>query len=361
MQVSSLPVFILCLLVILGGGNAVTAQTMSFSKGNLSQAKAKSISEGKLYMAYFYTDWCLPCKWMDDNTFKDAELIQFAQQNYLAVKVNIDDKDGQQMREQYGVEFLPTILLFNQSGDIVDRFEESLTAARLLEAMKKHRLNMAGASVKLPPLKKSAPEKKPMPVEEIKEVPAQEPSPAVVKEEPVVVKERKEEPKKEEVAARKPAPADPPKPADNPTPVKPAEPTPKPAEPMRKPAEEPAPVAKAEPPAPAARNAEPPAATPKTAEPKPVPPATTNPQPAGSGYYAVQVGTYTRFENADARRNELKQVFGEGVHIKIDNSGKETIYRIMVGRYQEADAARELVSLLKQQGIEGFIREIKMD
>jgi cell division septation protein DedD len=54
-------------------------------------------------------------------------------------------------------------------------------------------------------------------------------------------------------------------------------------------------------------------------------------------------------------------MFGDGVHIKIDNTGKETVYRVMIGRYQEAEHARPLVGLLKEQGIEGFVKEVKRD
>jgi cell division septation protein DedD/thioredoxin-related protein len=335
-------ILFLTLMVLIG--TRTEAQTIAFSKGNLAQAKSKSVSEGKLYFAYFYTDWCLPCKWMEENTFKDAELIQFIQQNYLAVKLNIDDKDGHQMREQYNVEFLPTLLIFNQSGDIVDRFEESLPAAKMLDALKKHRLNMAGASVKLPPLKKSNTEKTETPKEQIaKESIEKEMKPAPVKEAPAemprketpVVEKKMDEPKREEPVAQ----------------PKPTAPTVK-----TETAENKAPVKPTEAPAQAAAKEE----SPKPAD----KPATTSPAPSNNpaaSYYAVQVGTFSRFENADIKRNELKEMFGEGVHIKIDNTGKDTIYRVMIGRYQVADAARSLVGLLKEQGIEGFIKEIKID
>ena len=57
-------------------------------------------------------------------------------------------------------------------------------------------------------------------------------------------------------------------------------------------------------------------------------------------YYSVQVGTFNRFENADQRRNEFKEIFGDGVHIKIEKSGSETIYKVMIGRYKAYDAAK---------------------
>ena len=320
---------------------SLTAQTLPFTKGNLAQVKSKSLTEGKLHFAYFYTDWCLPCKWMEDNTFKDPELIQFVQQNYLPVKLNIDDRDGQQMREQFDVEFLPTLIIFNQSGDIVEKFEESLTASRLLDALKKQRLNMAGASVKLPPLKKSTPSS----AEKQQEAP---------KEEKVITlrEETTTTATKPAMEVKKEADPSPSKPIEQPrvesppkqpvTPVSPEQILPEKTK-MDQPVEE--------------------ALVAKSTQTPPTSTETTKDRPSSSSdaLYAVQVGTYTRFENADARRKELKLIYGEGVHIKIDNSAKETIYRVMVGRFNQPNDARELVDLLKKQNIEGFVKEITID
>jgi thiol-disulfide isomerase/thioredoxin len=333
-------VFSFCFLFNITG--PLLGQTFPFTKGNLAQVKSKSQTEGKLHFAYFYTDWCLPCKWMEDNTFKDAELIQFVQQNYMAVKLNIDDRDGQQMREQFDVEFLPTIIIFNQSGDIVEKFEESLTASRLLEALKKQRLNMAGASVKLPPLKKSS-----APVAEKQiETPKEEKAAPIRREESItttvqpVVEVKKE---------------------TNVAPAKPTEPTAAPAapkEPSTSMAAEPSTSEK--PKMPPAAEITPTATPTQTIPAETAAPGSSSPRPENA-FYAVQVGTYTRFENADARRRELKLIYGEGVHIKIDNSGKETIYRVMVGRYNEPNDAREVVEHLKKQNIDGFVKELTID
>lgn len=328
------------------------AQQISFAKGNLAQAKNKAQSDGKLYFAYFYTDWCLPCKWMEDNTFKDAEVVQFVQQNYLAVKLNIDDKEGQNMREQYNVEFLPTIIIFNQSGDILDKFEESLAAGKLLDALKRHRLNMAGASIKLPPLKKAAGTQPAQPqapaTSESKHQPPsyETKSPEAVQTKPdskpeSPIKKNNEVAKIQEVAATTPSPAS--NTQQNIPDNRPNPPT----------------EMKSDNRTQAKNNAETkPDASAQNADVKPKPAPNTR---QSNSYFAVQVGTFTRFENADAKRNEFKEVFGDGVHIKLENTGKDTLYKVMIGRYQTPEAARSLVSLLKEQGIDGFIKEVNLD
>jgi septal ring-binding cell division protein DamX len=312
---------------------------IDFIKGGVSAAKTRAVSEGKLYFAFFYTDWCLPCKWMEDNTFKDKEIIQFINQNYLAVKINIDDFDGHAHRQQYNVEFLPTIIIFSQGGDILGKYEESLSSTRFMEAIRKHRFDMANTSVKLPALNKSEEKKQPASTptkpEYVQPVKAEE----TVKKAPesqIAQTVRESEVKEEKVFER---PKVTQKQVED---IKPEPAKPEPAKPQK--VVEAAPEPKKEQPAkPAA------------------PPSSQSPAADPSIYYAVQVGTFSRFENADAKRNEFKEVFGEGVHIKIDRDGKETIYRVMIGRYQTAEAARSLVSLLKEQGIDGFIREVSKD
>ncbi|MCB7481808.1 thioredoxin family protein [Christiangramia sediminis] len=46
--------------------------------------------ETKPVLIYFYTDWCVYCKKMDRNAFKDPEIISSLNQNFYAVKMNAE-------------------------------------------------------------------------------------------------------------------------------------------------------------------------------------------------------------------------------------------------------------------------------
>lgn len=41
-----------------------------------------------------YTDWCKWCKVMDQQTFSDANVVQYLQQNYHMVKLNAEQKEA---------------------------------------------------------------------------------------------------------------------------------------------------------------------------------------------------------------------------------------------------------------------------
>jgi len=305
---------------------------IDYVKGGIPEARSMAVKEGKLFFAVFYTDWCLPCKWMDDNSFAAKEVVDFVEDHYRAVRINIDEFDGHATRQQYNVEFLPTIIIFDQGGGILAKFEESLSAKRLMEALEKTRFDMESksirlsavppAAVKLADVNQAKPQAPPAsttpPVEKPKtETPIQPvatPSSAA----PVVEEQKKVETKPEVKATTQPK-------EEAPTKIMEEKAQPKQS---------------------------PPATTPKAA---------TTPAPAlDSGtYYSVQVGTFNRFENADKMRNEYRGIFGEGVHIKIEPSGAETIYKVMIGRYQTYEAAEPLVKLLKEQGMDGFIKSVK--
>ncbi len=109
-----------------------------FFNGELAEAKQIAQSEGKLLMVDFYASWCLPCKWMDQTTFNDRRVSQLLQQNYVAVKVDIDKKDGFNLKNKFDVQFLPTILIFSSEGDLLERLEETMPPAKMLKVLESH-------------------------------------------------------------------------------------------------------------------------------------------------------------------------------------------------------------------------------
>jgi thiol-disulfide isomerase/thioredoxin len=111
---------------------------VDFFTGNMNLVKDRAATEGKLYFVDFTASWCMPCRWMDETTFMDPALAQYISENYIAVKVDIDDFDGYALKQVHNIKLLPSILIFDSKGKVVDRYEESLTATRFLDILKKH-------------------------------------------------------------------------------------------------------------------------------------------------------------------------------------------------------------------------------
>lgn len=111
-----------------------------FIDGHLSQVEQLAATEGKLYLVHFTAQWCMPCQWMEKNTFNNADVAQFANDNYLAVRIDIDQPEGQTHKQEFTVTNLPTILIFNSKGQLKDRWETSLDAEQLLQILRKHNI-----------------------------------------------------------------------------------------------------------------------------------------------------------------------------------------------------------------------------
>jgi thiol-disulfide isomerase/thioredoxin len=106
-----------------------------FIKNSINLAKNKAAKENKVIMVHFYADWCLPCKWMDENTFTDARVVRILKDDFVALKVNIDDFDGFPVKQKYKIEYLPTILFLNEKGEEITRFIEALPPSKMITAL----------------------------------------------------------------------------------------------------------------------------------------------------------------------------------------------------------------------------------
>ncbi len=111
---------------------------VQFARLSLAEAKARAAQLQRPLLIHFAANWCLPCQWMDQNTFADPEVSTYLSQQYLAVKIDVDEVQGYADKEACGVKYLPSLLIFNASGIVVSRYEETLDAAQMLEVLRKY-------------------------------------------------------------------------------------------------------------------------------------------------------------------------------------------------------------------------------
>jgi len=118
--------------------NSNDPKLVKFADVNVEEAIAKASAEGKLVFMDFYASWCTPCKWMEKTTLSDKRVASTLNSNFVAVKVNIDDIDGFQMKNKYEVNFLPTILILSSEGKMIERIEQTMVADELLGILQLH-------------------------------------------------------------------------------------------------------------------------------------------------------------------------------------------------------------------------------
>ncbi len=132
-----IPLF-LCMLLTQITQAKSSVFAFDYYNGEFESAKQKAGSEGKLFFVDFYATWCAPCKWMEETAFMDVEVKGLLKENYISVKVDIDDLDGYGIKEMYQVRILPTMLIFNSKGEMIARVEETLSPRKLAKLLSHH-------------------------------------------------------------------------------------------------------------------------------------------------------------------------------------------------------------------------------
>ncbi len=292
--------FLLMIAPYIAGANPTA---VDFINGSLATAKEKAAQEGKLYFVDFVASWCMPCRWMDETTFSDPRVAEYMNQNYIPVKVDIDDFDGYAYKQQYNIRVLPSLLIFNSKGKLVARIQESLPPSKMLQVLAKYntsanRVITASAA--------------PKPI--IKPVPPRAP---VSNKPPLIVKPiNKPSNYNTDIAPTKPSRA-----------TLPA--SPKPASPK-------------------------PAATSSHAEGL----YRFSVRHQASTGYSVQVGVYGEYSNLLRETAKIEQKFDDAILVHIAHLNGKTVYKILVGEFKNREDAAQFRAFLEQKGLTGIIKDL---
>ena len=84
---------------------AAASQEISWQKFDSGMAMAKE--QNKNVFLYFHAEWCSYCKKMERTTFKKPKVIDYINQNFIAIKVDSDRE--QKVSNNYNVRGLPTL------------------------------------------------------------------------------------------------------------------------------------------------------------------------------------------------------------------------------------------------------------
>jgi len=86
----------------------------------------------------FYATWCPPCKMMAQTTFQDKDVVSFLGENFVSIKVDIDQDKELAMR--YGARAIPHHIVMNSKGDVLKILKGAMPAdmflANLRDAVK---------------------------------------------------------------------------------------------------------------------------------------------------------------------------------------------------------------------------------
>lgn len=118
---------------------AVTAG-IRFERLTLDQALEKAKQENKLIFIDTYASWCAPCKIMD-RVFAKEDVGNYFNDEFINVKIDMDGSQGPVMLSTYGVVWLPTLLILDQSGETLMKLDKVVSSAELIDYASEARRN----------------------------------------------------------------------------------------------------------------------------------------------------------------------------------------------------------------------------
>ena len=133
---------------------ALSAQEINFTNKKWSKVLMMAKKQNKLIFVDVSADWCGPCKQMEKNTFKNVDVINFFNENFINVRLMDDSEELDEFGITYEYDAFPTMFYINHKGEVVKKIvggqdaEELLTASDYAIHPEKSPINIAKAKLK---------------------------------------------------------------------------------------------------------------------------------------------------------------------------------------------------------------------
>lgn len=127
MRVTLLVLSFLCLATSCKKEGTINSETenqpssIAFIEEDLENAKSIAKKENKLIFIDCYTTWCIPCKWMEQNVFVDKNVIEYYNENFINLKLDMEKGIGPELVKKFRVNAYPTYAFINSNGDLIHK------------------------------------------------------------------------------------------------------------------------------------------------------------------------------------------------------------------------------------------------
>lgn len=109
-----------CLYFLSGAENQreVDSCSLKWNWNDYTAVKAKAHNENKYILIDFWATWCKECNQMDEEAFKDPKVVHLLEK-FVLLKVDVDK--APQLKAQFTVVGMPTIIVLNSRGKEIAR------------------------------------------------------------------------------------------------------------------------------------------------------------------------------------------------------------------------------------------------
>ena len=112
---------VLALLFSLFAFVTISGQGINFFHGTWEEALEQAAKEQKLIFVDAYAKWCGPCKRMAKNVFTQQVVGDYYNDNFINMKIDMEEGMGLSFRQKYRVSAFPTLFYINENGEIVKK------------------------------------------------------------------------------------------------------------------------------------------------------------------------------------------------------------------------------------------------
>lgn len=121
MKISKIVVLLLIAFVLTSfkSSNYSKRNGITFFKGSWSEALQAAKAENKYIFLDVYATWCGPCKELKNKTFKDGEVGEYYNKNFINVRIDGEKEEGRHLARKYQVTSYPTLFIIDHKGNRV--------------------------------------------------------------------------------------------------------------------------------------------------------------------------------------------------------------------------------------------------
>ncbi|ASK28840.1 thioredoxin [Chryseobacterium sp. T16E-39] len=95
-------------------------QEIKFSTTDYQHVVALAKASRKKIFVDAYATWCAPCKELQKVTFKDAKAANYFNKNFINISIDVEKGEGVKLAKKWGVSGLPTLLILDYNGNVID-------------------------------------------------------------------------------------------------------------------------------------------------------------------------------------------------------------------------------------------------
>lgn len=124
-------------IILLALSSDYGGHSIYFRGGDLRTNLDRAADQDKLVFVDLTARWCHSCKLMEETTFKDPEVVQLINSNFVAIKLNADQIEGKLLAAQENVKTLPALMIMDASGRRLDLIQHAPSQHELIKMLKR--------------------------------------------------------------------------------------------------------------------------------------------------------------------------------------------------------------------------------